>query len=444
MAGSSSVGGLASGLDTATIINQLMQLEAAPQTRLKTRVSSEQSVVTTLQSLNTQLAGLRTKAEALAKASAWTPLSATSSNAAVTVTTGDGAEPTSLAVTVTSVARTHLLGFATTAAPTDVVTGASTQVTLDRYDGSPVTLETGDGTLQGLVDAVNDPGSGTGLRATLVNAGSGGCRLMVESVATGAAQDFTLTRADGSALLGGATVRAGTDAALSLGAGISVGSTTNTFTDLVPGVTLTLGADAASGTSASIGVTRDTAKVTAAVQDLVTSLNSALSAIDKQTAYNATTKTSGPLAGDAGVRSLRDQLLEAVYPADGSTLSTYGIQVNRNGLLDFDAATFTSAYVADPAGTAERFDTTGSGFAARVAAVTKSASDSSTGTLTASITGRTSGIEQLKDTIDEWDRRLELRRTTLEQQFTALETALSQLNSQSSWLSSQIANLSAG
>ena len=38
-----SVSGLASGLDTATIIDQLMQLEAAPQTRLKSRVTTEKS-----------------------------------------------------------------------------------------------------------------------------------------------------------------------------------------------------------------------------------------------------------------------------------------------------------------------------------------------------------------------------------------------------------------
>ena len=34
-----SIGGLVSGLDTATIISQLMQLEAQPQTRLKTKVT---------------------------------------------------------------------------------------------------------------------------------------------------------------------------------------------------------------------------------------------------------------------------------------------------------------------------------------------------------------------------------------------------------------------
>lgn len=39
-----SVDGLVSGLDTSTIVSQLLQLERAPQTRLKTRQSSLQTV----------------------------------------------------------------------------------------------------------------------------------------------------------------------------------------------------------------------------------------------------------------------------------------------------------------------------------------------------------------------------------------------------------------
>ena len=48
----------------------------------------------------------------------------------------------------------------------------------------------------------------------------------------------------------------------------------------------------------------------------------------------------------------------------------------------------------------------------------------------------------LNKSIDAWDDRLELRRATLERQYTALEKALSQLSSQSSWLTSQLDALS--
>ncbi|MFA6297794.1 MAG: flagellar cap protein FliD N-terminal domain-containing protein, partial [Nocardioides sp.] len=120
-----SISGLSSGLDTATIIDQLMQLEAIPQSRLKSRVATEQSLVSTLRTLNTKVAVLNSAAEALARPAAWAPLVSSSSDSGVTVSTGAALAPTNLTVTVTAVAKTHQLGFATSAALTDQVTGAS-------------------------------------------------------------------------------------------------------------------------------------------------------------------------------------------------------------------------------------------------------------------------------------------------------------------------------
>ncbi|WP_232677510.1 flagellar filament capping protein FliD [Nocardioides sp. R-C-SC26] len=436
-----SISGLASGLDSATIITQLMQLEAAPQTRLESRVTTEQSVVTALQSLNTKVALLRSKSEALAKEAAWSPVTATSSHASISVKTGAGAGPTNLSVTVTSVAQTHRVGFNDAAALTDVVTGGSTTVRLDRFDGSPVELDTGDGTLAGLVAAINDPENATGLRASAVKVADGSYRLLVESVATGAAQDFELTAQNGDPLLGGGTVRAGTDAAIDLGSGITASSSSNTFTDLVPGISITLAATTTIGTTSSVSVARDTTSLAASVQGLVSDLNALLTDIDTQSAYNATTKKAGTLTGDATVRSLRSALLDAVYPGDGSSMAGLGIQVTREGKVQFDQTAFSQAYAADPVGVAERFTTSGNGFADRVAKVAKGASDATEGTLTSAITGRRAGITRLQDSIEDWDRRLELRRTTLERQFTALETALSTMSNQSSWLTGQLASL---
>ncbi|WP_182525745.1 flagellar filament capping protein FliD [Nocardioides dongkuii] len=435
------ISGLASGLDTSTIINQLMQLEAVPQDRLKTRVSTEKSVLTTLQNLNAKVAALATKAADLAKPAAWSPLTATSSNAAVTITTGPTASPGSLSATVTSVARSHQLGYAEQHALGDQVTGASTDVLLERFDGSPQTLAT-DGTLTGLVAAINDPANATGLRASAIQVSEGRYQLLVESTATGAAQDFALTAADGSPLLGGATVRPGADATLDLGAGIRVTSGTNTFTDVMPGITLALGAGAKVGDVAALGVTRDTGAVTAKVKDLVDSINAVLADIDVQTSTKGILGKPGALAGDATLRNLRSALVDAVYPADNTSMASLGIQVNRNGRLELDSTKLTQAYAADPVGVAERFSTDGDGFAARMATVTKGASDRATGSLTLVITGRETGVGRLEDSIEDWDNRLALRRSNLERQYTALETALSQMSSQSSWLSSQLSSLS--
>lgn len=437
----SSISGLGSGLDTAGIINQLMQLEAISQSRLQSRVRTEETSLKALQSLNTKFAALATKATDTGKADAWSTLKASSSLTGVTVAATSSAAPTTISVTVDKVALGHQLGFTTPAALTDVVTTGSTTVTLDRLDGTTVAVETGDGTLQGLVSALNDPANATGVRASAVKVADGSYRLLVESTATGAASDFALTNLDGTDLLGGATARAGQDAQLSLGAGITATSTTNTFTDLFPGVSVTLAANAQTGTAGTITLERDPAALSTSMKSLVDDINALLTEIDKGTAYNEASKAKGVLGGDSAVRSARMALVSAIYPGDGTSMSALGLEVDRYGKLVFDEKKFGDAYAADPAAVATAFGSTGDGFAARVTKVAEQASDKYTGTITSSITGRTKGIERLNDSIEAWDARLELRRTTLTRQFTALETALNAMNSQSSWLAGQIGSL---
>lgn len=435
-----SISGL-SGFDSADIVDKLMQLEATSQTRLRSRVSSETTVVSSLQTLNARFASLATRAGDQASATAWSTLRATSTDSTIQVSAGSAATTGQLSLSVQAVALTHRLGFATAAAPTTVVTGASTTVRLDRLDGTTLDLATGDGTLAGLAAAINDPAAKTGLRASMVRVGDDSYRLLVESTATGAASDFTLTAQDGSPLLGGATVRAGQDAAVDLGAGIVATSASGTFKDLVPGVDVTLGPTTAVGAQTSITIAADTSSRSAATRALVDNINAVLADVDSLTAYNATTKASGALAGDATVRTLRSQLLSAIYPTDGTSLASLGIQLDRNGKLTFDETTFATKYAADPEGVAGALSGT-TGFASRVQAVARTASDSSTGVLTQAITGRNDGIARLNDSIEQWDLRLEMRRTSLTRQFTALETALSTMQSQSSWLASQISSLS--
>ncbi len=443
----SSISGLASGLDTATIISQLMQIEATTQTRLKTRMTSVQSNVTTLQALNTKLAALATTAADLARPTALNPVSATSSSTSVTATAQAGAVPGTLAITVDATAQAHRLTFATTAALTDVVTGASTTVRLTDSAGATQDLDTGDGTLSGLMRALN--ASGTGVHASTLKLDDGTYRLRVESTATGADSTFTLTAEDGTDLLGGATVRAGTDAAITVGTD-TVHSATNTFTGILPGVDVTLSPATPPGTAVELTVATDTTAAKASVKAMVDAVNAVLDDLASATRSNATstsssssttTSSTNRLAGDPVLRSVQYALTDAVFPTDGTSMSTVGVQVDRYGRLTFDEAAFDSAVASDPtAVTAAITGTTG--FAARVQAAATSASDPIDGAITSTITSRKTQISRLQDSIDSWDDRLALRKETLTRQYTALETALSNLQSQSSWLSSQIASLS--
>ena len=444
MSATSSIGGLVSGLDTSSIVSSLMQIEAQPQTLLKNRLTTEQSTVSSLQGLNAKFAALSTKASALASATAWSNFTTSSSSTSVTAAAGSDAVAGTLSFTVQQTATAHQLSFATTAAKTDVVTGGSTHVTLTQHDGTTVDLDTGDGTLSGLVKAVN--GSSAGVTADLLKLDDGTYRLKLVSNTTGAASDFTLTNSDGSPLLGGATVAAGQDAKLTVG-GDTVSSSTNTFTAITSGLDVTLAAGTTPGTAATVTVARNPSAAQVSLQGLVDAANDLLTSIDSLTAYDASTQKSGALSGDATVRALRSAVLDTVTKAaDGTSMAGVGVQTDRYGKITFDTAKFASAYASDPAMVATKLGAASTatvpGFAARLATMADKASSSTNGTLTSAITGHQSSITTLQNGIADWDVRLAARQDALNKQYAALEVSLGKLQDQASWLSGQIASLS--
>jgi flagellar hook-associated protein 2 len=443
-----SVGGLVSGLDTSTIISQLMQVESQPQTVLKNRLSSQQSVVSSLQGLNAKLAAIATKAHDLASPAAWSPLVATSSSTSVTAVAGPTARPSALAFTVNRTARAHELSFSLPAQGTDVVTGADHLVSLEVHGTTLPPIDTGDGTLNGLVAAVNK--AGAGVTASTVRLDGGALRLRVVSDATGEASDFTLTNLDGTSILGGATATPGADAEIKVGQDL-IHSATNTFTGLTQGVDVTLASATAAGTAVDLALTADTSTASTALKGLVDAANDILTQIDGLTSYDAKTGKSGVLAGDPTVRDLRTQVLNTITGGGGS-MASLGVQTDRYGHIVFDAAKFASAYAADPAAVSAKLGARPDvpvvpgapvvpGFAARLEKIAKGASDSTSGSLTVGIQSRQSSATTMQRSIEDWDVRLVSKKDTLSRQYAALEVALGKMQNQASWLAGQIASL---
>ena len=74
-----SIDGLITGLNTTQIISQLMQLERAPQTRLKQRQTDAQKIETELREMRSDVQAIRNLAADLRLGSGWDQLKATSS-----------------------------------------------------------------------------------------------------------------------------------------------------------------------------------------------------------------------------------------------------------------------------------------------------------------------------------------------------------------------------
>ena len=99
------IDGLVSGLDTTSLINSLMQLEAVPQTLLKNRVTASQAYISALQGLNAKVAALGELAMKTAKPTALELYSTTSSSPKVTATATTGAGPGEIDLVVDQLAQ---------------------------------------------------------------------------------------------------------------------------------------------------------------------------------------------------------------------------------------------------------------------------------------------------------------------------------------------------
>ena len=221
----------------------------------------------------------------------------------------------------------------------------------------------------------------------------------------------------------------------------------NTFSNLMSGVDVTVSAVTEADKPVTVTVAQDTAALKKLASGLVGAMGVVLSEISSRTAVtttknsDGTTKVTGGLfTGDSAVRGIQSQLVEAAsYPVDDVSPSTVGIKLGKDGTFTFDEAAFTKALAEDPA----KVQSVVSGLATRVAAVATSISDKYEGSLTLKIQGQEKLVTSMGTQIEDWDRRLAVRKENLQRTYSALEVTLSKLQSQSSWLAGQLSSLSA-
>jgi flagellar hook-associated protein 2 len=458
-ASSLAIDGLVSGLKTTDLINSLMSVEGVPQTLLKNKLTSTNSFISSLQTINSLVQTLATKAAAAGKATSLDVFTATSSSAAVTAVTGANASAGSITFSVGSTASAQV---GVTAA-TSTWSASAEPLTLVGSDGKQTTVTPASGSLDDTVSAINK--AGAGITATKVAAGTDTdgtklYRLQLTSAKTGAAGAFQVYRGTGAEVTAGsatnvltetgaAVVTQAKDASVTLWAGTAaeqvVTSATNTFTDLVPGLTVTVTKPTTE--SVTVGVAQDTTKAQAVASGLVDAMNAVTAYYGSNTAVTSTTSptngttttTAGVLSGDGTTRDVVQRLTSTMSaPVGGKSPSSIGIVITKDGDFTFDADVFQKALATDPQGTQAML----SGVAANVGAAATAASDKYDGSITTSITGQQAVAKDLTTQIDSWTDRLTARRASLQTLYSSLETSLSKLQSQSSWLASQLASTS--
>ncbi|MGB5757915.1 MAG: flagellar filament capping protein FliD [Acidimicrobiales bacterium] len=299
--------------------------------------------------------------------------------------------------------------------------------------------------LEDLVASIN--AADLGYTAFAVNTGSG-YRLQLTANETGA--DSTITPDAGIFGAMGFTVLSnGTDAQLTVQGEnpLTITSSDNTFEDLLPGVAITV--NAVTTTPVTVSTERDVDAVTESVNELVTKLNEVIGRISASTA-NEPGASRAVLQGNREARKAAEELRNAfAAPMDGNPLTSVGfvgIELTREGTLNFNQDKFKAAFATDPTALTELFanrevGATEPGALDRLIEAAEVATKVGEGYLFTAAQAAERRIDDYGRQIESLERRLELRESTLRRTYANLEVALGGLQQQSGYLSQQLSSL---
>jgi len=374
--GTISSAGVGSGLDVNSIVTQLMAVERQPLTRLQSTASTLQTTLSAYGQMKSLVSNLQDATRPLYKADSFSLSNASSTDpSSVSAGTTPAAVPGIYSVSVSALSAPQSIVSPTgqyTDGTASVGTGSLTlRLGSWNADRSAFTAKSGsaditipigasEDTLAGIRDKIN--AAAAGVSATLVTDASG-ARLALQSTASGAANGFRVTvsdddgtHADGAGLSRLAYDPAGAGAQLTLAQsaadtqatinGIAVTSSSNSLDNVIDGITFSL--SKVTSQPVTVNVTRNTEAIKGFVASFVGAYNALNAFLAGATRFDPATKQAALLQGDGTTTGIQNQLHAMISPASGAsstfrTLSSIGVQVQKDGSLKLDDTAFAAA-----------------------------------------------------------------------------------------------------
>jgi flagellar hook-associated protein 2 len=232
---------------------------------------------------------------------------------------------------------------------------------------------------------------------------------------------------------------------------------------VLSGVTLNLLKEGAGATS-TVTVGNDVSGVTKKITDFIGAYNAAMSIVNKQSEYNAASKTAGILSGDSTLRTVKAQLQDVLSTAVAgvtgqyTTLAQIGITSNqRDGTLTVDSAKLAGALNSNFNDVVDLFTHNGGvnglsteqyGVAEQFNKVVdklthfyEGPTSSANGIISSRVRGLNDTISDIDRQIESMEVRLAKREEALKKQYTAMESLVSSISSQGNTLLTYLSNL---
>lgn len=438
------VSGLASGLDTSSIIAALMGVEREPVDHLGEQQAKLQAAQSELQSVQSSLQQLAASASEFELPSLFESSQTVTSNepqrVAASVTGGAGAGGYEVEVT----------GLASAAQRTFTFKSPASEDTLT-IDGQQFAIKAGE-TIKEVASAINSD-TNASVYAAVVESGT----IVLSNRATGNTGNEFIKVTDPGAALTEVSSREGKDAEFSVD-GQAGTSSTNTIKNAIAGVTLTLNGITSDGPvtivvqppGPSVGA------IESQVQSFVRLYNSTVSAIQTQLNTKPPVKPQtgeegvGTLFADPELTALLDAMRQTMYEpirglaAEMSSPADVGIstgaptgggatsQATLEGQLTLDPAKLAEAVRADPAGVEQMLRS----WSGALQGIVNAAAGPGA-TIAARIDGDEAQVSQLGTQISAMNEMLAVREKSLQETYAHLEAVISQNSELGDWLTKQ-------
>lgn len=433
-------GGLATGLDTDSIISALMDIERTPINRLETDKSFYKSRLDAFSQLDGKLKTFLAKAEAIdTPTELKSPGVTSSSKEYLSVTAESRAQLGSYQISVVALAQQQKdvsQGYADKGA-NDFGTG-----TLSLTVGgvaNTITIDASNNSLEGIAAAIND--ADLGVSAAIINDGT---ELQpYRLVLTGESVSDTLSL-DSSGLSGGtevnpvmSTTQSAQQAHVRID-GIDVYGESNSLDSSIPGLTLEL-LKADETVSTTINIAADNDATTKKIKGFVDAYNGVINFIASQ--------KDADWGNDSAFRSVKRRMQDLIVSQQGggtySALSQLGFETQKDGTIVLNNTMLSSALEADYDGVVSLFAGDGEteGISAQFSTYLGQLTDSEDGLYAGRKKTTESNIKRADQRITSLEARLELKEKTLRAKYAALEDLVSGLNAQGGYLLQQLATM---
>lgn len=187
--------GLGSGLDTNSIVSQLIQIESIPLRRMQQQQAQLQARLDLFSRFRTQINGFKATASVLNSEQAFNPISATSSNTEVATISGSTAATASIySLAVSKLAQSHKIASIGQASATEALDQSGTFV----VNGKAITVSSTDSLTQ-IAQKINN--ASAGVTASVIDGGAGQAFLTISSSKTGLSGKVQIADVGGGTVL---------------------------------------------------------------------------------------------------------------------------------------------------------------------------------------------------------------------------------------------------